>query len=152
MSADSSSVAALNRGSAPVAVVKAAEPSLDVQILQAESAVMERDRRVRDTLIAVGSTTKEEGSKWAMRLLLAGGTVAAVWLLSRHAVAPVAASMVPKLRRRGSLAVVRGAALLWPLLPRSAKSRLSSLLVSSVLKTGPRLVKSISTRVDGSRR
>ena len=135
---DDSSAASLNRGSAPVVVIEPPLPPLDVQILKAERAVLERDRQVRDSLIAVATQARDQGSKWAVGIAIAGGALVVVWLMTRHRIAPVAATVGPKVRRRGNLAIARSAALLWPLLPWSVKSRASDLLVRSVFKAVPR--------------
>ena len=151
MSADSSATS-LNRGSAPVVVIEPPPPALDLQILAAEQAVMQRDREVRDNLIAVGTIVRDQGSKWGIRLAIGGATLLAAWLLTRHRVAPaVVATIGPKARRRASLAVVRSAALFWPLLPLSVKSRASNLLVRSVFKTGPSWVRTQAEKLRAKR-
>lgn len=142
----------LNEGRAPVMVVEAKTPSLDVQILQAENAVLQRDRQVRESLLTVGSRARETGARVGMVLAVTAATAAVAWLLLRHRAAPMAAAAAPQVKRRASLALVRGAAFLWPLLPLSVKSRASSALVDSVLRTSSRLGRTQRSRDSASRR
>ncbi len=62
MSTDSSP-ASLNAGRAPVVLIEPTTPSLEVQIIQAENAVLQRDRQVRDSLLTVGTSARDAGSK-----------------------------------------------------------------------------------------
>lgn len=142
MSVDSST-AALNAGRAPpVVVIKPPPASLEVQIIEAENAILRRDRQVRENLVVVATRARDVGSRVGVALAIAAGSVALGWLLLRHRAAPAAvASVAPHVRRRASLALVRAAAFLWPLLPLSLKSRASSALVGSVLRAGPLLAK-----------
>lgn len=142
MSTDSST-ASLNAGRAPVVLVEAAAPSLDVQIIQAENAVLQRDRQVRDSLVTLGTKARDAGSRLGTAVAIAAATAAVGWLLLRHRAAPAAVTAVaPRVKRRASLALVRGAAFLWPLLPLSLKTRASSAMVRSVLRAGPLLARS----------
>lgn len=138
MSADTTP-ASLNDGRAPVVVIQPQLPSLDVQILQAENAVLQRDRQVRDSLVTVGRRARETGSHVGMALAVTAATAAVAWLLLRQRAVPIAAAAAPGVKRRASLALVRGAAFLWPLLPVSVKSRVSGALVDSVLRSTPLL-------------
>ena len=134
MSNDSASPEALNKGSAPVVVAQPPSLSLDVQILAAEAAVMQRDRGVREGLVAIGQKSAAVATGVGIALVVGAGGLALGWLATRQRAAPALQRSVPQVRRRASLALVRGAAWLWPLLPLALKSRLSDTVLHSVLK------------------
>lgn len=134
MSNDSSSPEALNRGSAPVVVAEPPALSLDMQILAAESAVMQRDEGVREGLVAIGRKSAAVGTSVGIALAVGAGGLALGWLATRQRATPAVKREVPQVRRRASLALVKGAAWLWPLLPLALKSRLSDAVLRSVLR------------------
>lgn len=150
MSTDSSP-ASLNAGRAPVVMIEPTTPSLDVQIIQAENAVLQRDRQVRDALLTVGARARDAGSRVGVVLAVTAGTAVVGWLLLRNRAAPATvAAVAPQVKRRASLALVRAAAFVWPLLPLSVKSRASSAMVGSVLRgAGPLLARSGKARQPG---
>lgn len=135
-------------------LIEPTTPSLDVQIIQAENAVLQRDRQVRDALLTVGTSARDAGSRIGVVLAVTAGTAAVGWFLLRKRAAPTAvAAVVPQVKRGASLALVRAVAFLWPLLPLSLKSRASSAVVSSVLRgAGPLLGRAGRLRDDAGRR
>lgn len=152
MSTDSSA-ASLNAGRAPVVLIEPTTPSLDVQIIQAENAVLQRDRQVRDAMLTVGTRARDVGSRIGVVLAVTAGTAAVGWLVLRKRAAPAAvAAVAPQVKRRASLALVRAVAFLWPLLPLSVKSRVSSAMVGSVLRGAAPLLGRASDVRDPSRR
>lgn len=154
MSSDSSSPEALNKGSAPVVVAQPPSLSLDGQILAAEAAVMQRDRGVREGLVAIGQKSAAVGTGLGIALVVGAGGLALGWLATRQRAAPALKRAVPQVRRRASLALVRGAAWLWPLLPLALKSRLSDTVLRSLLKVAkpPLLGSRVKARVEDAQR
>jgi hypothetical protein len=125
---------------------------LDLQIALAEQALIEREARIRRRTRTISSRVQNSVLRHAgSGVFVAAGTVVLAWLLGRRAPAPAPRrppSEAEGIARDTGLSLATLLPIVWPLMPRALRARVTPAMASTALAFASPLI----ARLFGRRR